>query len=227
MRLLVVDDEPSLCQALELLFGWHGIEVTTALSATDATRALHELEFDVLLIDLSLGGLPRANFTNANAESFNFRGIYAPLADFTGTDLKSANFDSAQRAVLAGLADVLIPAGDGMPSASAASVAEEGLDQVLTAVPSLVADVAEVLARAKGCEPVEFVARLAEADAAAYGVLTEVVAAAYFLNSDVRKAVGYTGQGPSPLDPRADYMEDGLLESVIKRGPIYRPTPKA
>jgi len=24
-----------------------------------------------------------------------------------------------------------------------------------------------------------------------------------------------------------DYMEDGLLESVIKRGPIYRPTPKA
>jgi len=42
----------------------------------------------------------------------------------------------------------------------------------------------------------------------------------------VRKAVGYTGQGPSPLDPRVDYMEDGLLESVIKRGRIYRPTPK-
>jgi len=54
-----------------------------------------------------------------------------------------------------------------------------------------------------------------------------VVTAAYFMNPDVRKAVGYTGQGPSPLDPRVDYMEDGLLESVIKRGPIYRPTPKA
>ena len=26
-------------------------------------------------------------------------------------------------------------------------------------------------------------------------------------------------------DPRPDFMEDGLLESVIKRGPIYRPTP--
>ena len=47
------------------------------------------------------------------------------------------NFDPAQRAVLAGLADVLIPAGDGMPSASAAAVAEEGLNQVLAAVPSL------------------------------------------------------------------------------------------
>ena len=136
-------------------------------------------------------------------------------------------FDAAQRAVLAGLADVLIPAGDGMPSASAATVAEEGLDQVLAAVPGLRASLADVLARAQGREPAEVVASLARTDPAAYGVLTEVVTAAYFMNPDVRKAVGYTGQGPSPLDPRVDYMEDGLLESVIKRGPIYRTTPKA
>lgn len=137
------------------------------------------------------------------------------------------NFDPAQRAVLASLADVLIPAGDGMPSASAAAVAEEGLNQVLAAVPSLGASLAEVLARAKGREPAEVIASLARTDPAAYGILIEVVTAAYFMNPDVRKAVGYTGQGPSPLDPRVDYMEDGLLESVIKRGPIYRPTPKA
>ena len=137
------------------------------------------------------------------------------------------NFDPAQRAVLAALADVLIPASDGMPSASAGAVAEEGLNQVLAAVPSLEASLADVLARAKGREPAEFIAGLARTDPAAYGVLTEVVTTAYFMNPDVRKAVGYTGQGPSPLDPRVDYMEDGLLESVIKRGPIYRPTPKA
>jgi hypothetical protein len=137
------------------------------------------------------------------------------------------NFDPAQRAVLASLADVLIPTGDGMPSASAGAVAEEGLNQVLAAVPSLGASLAEVLARAKGREPAEVIASLARTDPAAYGILTEVVTAAYFMNPDVRKAVGYTGQGPSPLDPRVDYMEDGLLESVIKRGPIYRPTPKA
>ena len=137
------------------------------------------------------------------------------------------NFDPAQRAVLAGLADVLIPAGDGMPSASAGGVAEDGLNQVLAAVPSLRASLADVLARAKGLEPAEVVASLARTDPAAYGVLTEVVTAAYFMNPGVRAAVGYTGQGASPLDPRVDYMEDGLLESVIKRGPIYRPTPKA
>lgn len=54
MRLLVVDDEPSICQALALLFTWHGIEVATALSAAEAERALAESRFDVLLIDLRL-----------------------------------------------------------------------------------------------------------------------------------------------------------------------------
>ena len=136
------------------------------------------------------------------------------------------SFDPAQRVVLAALADVLIPAGDGMPSASAAAVAEAGLDQVLAAVPSLATGLADVLARAAGRDPAEVVATLARSDRAAFGILTEVVTAAYFMNPAVRRAVGYAGQGPSPLDPRVDYMEDGLLESVIKRGPIYRPTPK-
>jgi hypothetical protein len=139
------------------------------------------------------------------------------------------NFDPAQRALLAGLADVLIPAGNpdapGV-SASAAGVAEEGLNQVLVAVPSLGPSLADVLAKARGREPAEVIANLAETDPAAFGILTEVVTAAYFMNPEVRNAIAYTGQGPSPLDPRVDYMEDGLLESVIKRGPIYRPTPK-
>ena len=54
LRLLVVDDEPSICQALSMLFGWHGLEVSTALSAADAERALNQSSFDVLLIDLRL-----------------------------------------------------------------------------------------------------------------------------------------------------------------------------
>jgi hypothetical protein len=97
---------------------------------------------------------------------------------------------------------------------------------VLTAVPSLGASLAEVLAGAKNREPDEVVANLSRTDPSAYGILTEVVTAAYFMNPDVRRAVGYAGQGPSPIDPREDYVDDGLLESVIKRGPIYRPTPK-
>jgi hypothetical protein len=97
---------------------------------------------------------------------------------------------------------------------------------VLAAVPVLGPGLAAVLARAAGREPAEVVAGLARTDPAGYGILTEVVTAAYFMNPEVRRAVGYTGQGATPLDPRVDYMEDGLLESVIRRGPIYRPTPK-
>ena len=51
---LIVDDEPSICQALALLFRWHGIQVVTALSAAQAERILSESRVDVLLIDLRL-----------------------------------------------------------------------------------------------------------------------------------------------------------------------------
>ena len=62
-------------------------------------------------------------------------------------------------------------------------------------------------------------------DQEAFGVLTEIAAAAYFMNPEVQRAIGYAGQGPRPIDPRPDYLDDGLLEAVIRRGPIYRPTP--
>lgn len=52
--MLVIDDEPSICQALSLLFGWHGLDVVTALSVTEAREALGSSTFDALLIDLRL-----------------------------------------------------------------------------------------------------------------------------------------------------------------------------
>ena len=44
---------------------------------------------------------------------------------------------------------------------------------------------------------------------------------------EVRKAVGYPGQKANPPYPdEAEYdLRDGLLEPVIARGPLYRPTP--
>lgn len=54
LRVLVVDDEPSICQALTLLFRWHGIAVVSALSAAEAVNILSATHVDVLLIDLRL-----------------------------------------------------------------------------------------------------------------------------------------------------------------------------
>ena len=54
LRLLVVDDEPSICQVLTLLLADHGVDVVTALSGSEARMQLAAGRFDVLLIDLRL-----------------------------------------------------------------------------------------------------------------------------------------------------------------------------
>jgi hypothetical protein len=135
-------------------------------------------------------------------------------------------FDANERAVLAGLADVLIPAGQGFSSASEADVAGQGLDQVLSVRPDLATGLKRLLALAKGKPAAEFVAELQNVDPASFGLVAELVPGAYFLNPQVRASLGYHGQGPRPIDPRPDYLDDGLLQSVMNRGPIYRPTPR-
>ena len=133
-------------------------------------------------------------------------------------------FNDEDRALFAALADELIPVGEGMPSASQAGVAGVWLDHVLTARPDLPAGLRDVLEKTRGQRAAEAIAALRSSDPAAFGVLAEIVPAAYFMNPDVRKAIGYDGQGPRAIDPHPDYLDDGLLQSVISRGPIYRPT---
>lgn len=132
----------------------------------------------------------------------------------------------AQRAQLGAIADGLIPAGGGMPSASEAGVAGQYLDEVLTSLPDLGPALETALAAVDGLEPDAALAVLRE-DPAAWGVLTAVVPGAYFMNPAIRAAIGYPGLERRPIDASAepDYLQDGLLDSVIARGPVYRPTP--
>jgi hypothetical protein len=135
------------------------------------------------------------------------------------------NLTSAERQLFSALADILIPAGNGFPSASEAGVANDGLDQLLTVRPDLLDALKNLLLRAKDRSATEFIDELQKNDAAAFAVLAESVPGAYFLNAHVRAKLNYDGQSGRPIDPREDYLEDGLLQSVIDRGPIYRPTP--
>ncbi len=134
-------------------------------------------------------------------------------------------FNTTERLVLASLADVLIPASDGFPSASEADVANDGLDQVLSYRPDLAEPLKKLLAAAHGLEPAEVVRNLRQNDPASFGLLAELVPGAYFLNPAVRAKLGYAGQGAKPIDPHPDYLDDDLLQSVISRRPIYRRTP--
>jgi hypothetical protein len=132
--------------------------------------------------------------------------------------------NDALRGRLASIADALIPAGSGMPSASEAGVSGRYLDEVLAARPDLAAPLEAALASVDGAD--DPVAAL-RADLGHWMVVTAVVPAAYFLNPAMRAAIGYPGLEARPIDPDAepDYLADGLLDSVISRGPVYRPTP--
>ena len=134
--------------------------------------------------------------------------------------------ENKDRSTLAGLADVLIPASAGFPSASQVGVAAEGLDQVLAVRPDLAKPLKVILQSAKGRNPADVVAQLQDENPASFAALAEIVAGAYFMNPQVRVAIGYHGQVPQPLASRPDHLNDGLLQPVIDRGPIYRPTPR-
>ncbi len=135
------------------------------------------------------------------------------------------SFDSDERRLLGELADVLIPAGEGFLSASEAGVSGAGLDQALSFRPDLADGLKRLIAAARGRSATEFVAELRRSDAEGFGLLAEFVPGAYFLNPRVREKLGYAGQSARSIDPHPDYFDEGLLQSVIDRGPIYRATP--
>jgi hypothetical protein len=141
--------------------------------------------------------------------------------------MSTAKFDAGRRGVLAAVADVLIPKGDRMPSASEAGVAARWLDEVLRLRPDFGPPLAALLDHMNGLDPATSVARVREEDPAGFAVLAEVVAGGYFLNPEVRSAIGYPGQQSVPIEHEEppDYEQDGLIASVIARGRIYRPTP--
>lgn len=126
------------------------------------------------------------------------------------------------------LADVLLPAAHGMPSASEAGVVPDFLGEVL----GWRADLREALARAVAAlDPSSFtVERLTDYhrdDEEAYVALTTVVAACYYLSPLVRDRIGYPGQVAKTYDPFAytAWVAEGLLDPVVGRGPIWREAP--
>jgi hypothetical protein len=129
---------------------------------------------------------------------------------------------SIDRETLAGLADALIPAADGMPSASQAGAADALLDEVLAVRSDLEEPLAQLTAAARGRDPAAEVERLQNEDAPLFEALTTAVAGGYFLSADVRERIGYPGQKAKKLE---DDFDQELLQPVIDRGTIFRPTP--
>jgi hypothetical protein len=133
-----------------------------------------------------------------------------------------------QRDRLAVFADLLISGGAGLPAATEVEVQGAWIDRALVARPDLVEVVVGVLA--SDGEPGEVLARLRAQEPDRFDGFAFAVAGAYLIHPRVRKLLGFPGGAPekNPAFPdEADsYLEDGILDVVTKRGPIYRPTPE-
>lgn len=142
----------------------------------------------------------------------------------------AARIDGRLRARLDAVADQLIPAADGMPTASAVGVGGRQLDTVLAARPDLLDGLRRALEAAGGVDDaIGWLDALRADDPSAHDALVTVVVGGYYLHPEVRRRLGYPGQVGEPVrvDRYPDYAEEGLLERVYARGPIYRPTPRS
>jgi hypothetical protein len=135
--------------------------------------------------------------------------------------------DELRRAFVA-IADVLIPAYGDLPAASGADVGGQPLDHILTLRDDLKPDFFRGLRTAVGKPPEGAARALNQSDPKALAAIGLVASAVYYMNPEVRKKIGYPGQDRSPIDPNApaEYLRDNLLQPVISRGAIYRPTPR-
>lgn len=129
----------------------------------------------------------------------------------------------AERDLLRTVADHLIPAAHGMPSA-ADVLTDERIRFVVNARPDLVGPIRTALAAGLGDDPAARVGALQGNDPAALGALQLAIVAGYYTDTRVRDLIGYPGQ--VALSIRSwevpPYVEEGLIDAVLARGPIWR-----
>lgn len=140
----------------------------------------------------------------------------------------AAKIDEKGREAFAAFADLLIPAHKKMPSASSVGVAGPLLDEVLRLRPDLQEDFMRGLEAITGEKAAAGANALYKDDEAAFNAMSLVASAAYYMTPQAREALGYPGQESLTYDAHAvpDYMTDGMVERVTRRGAIYKPTPR-
>jgi hypothetical protein len=128
------------------------------------------------------------------------------------------------RRTFAALADILIPAAEGMPAATEVDVQGEVTDRLLGLRPDLVEAFKRGCAAVGGKEPQAAAEWLNANDTEALSAIGLVASAAYYMNPKVRELIGYPGQESRPADPdeEPEYIANGMLKVVQDRGPIYR-----
>lgn len=134
-----------------------------------------------------------------------------------------AGFGSQERAAFAALADHLIPAAHGMPSAGEV-VGEARLRFVLRSRPDLADPLRAALRPGLGDDPAARLARLEAEEPEQLAAVQLAVVGGYYTDAKVRELIGYPGQEARPVDAGRypEYLAEGLTDKVLARGPIWR-----
>jgi hypothetical protein len=127
-----------------------------------------------------------------------------------------------ERATLVAIADHLIPAAHGMPSA-AEVLTDDRLRFVVGARPDLADPLRAALRRDLGSDVADRLARLSD-EPTNLSALQLTIVSGYYTDKRVRELIGYPGQ--MALDIRAwevpPYLAEGLIDAVLARGPMWR-----
>lgn len=134
-----------------------------------------------------------------------------------------AEFDEGRRASFAAVADCLIPAAHGMPSA-ADVVDDVRLRFVLGARPDLIEPFQAALGGRFGDDPSTCLTALERDEPDHFAALMLVVVGGYYTDKDVRERLGYPGQVAKPVNAweYPAYLEEGLIDPEKPQRPIWR-----
>ena len=96
-RILVVDDEPFVCDAVKMMLAFDGHDVVTANSAREALGVLDKEQFDLVITDFAMPGmkgdeLAAAIKTRSPAQPIVMITAYAEMLHSSGRQLPGVDF---------------------------------------------------------------------------------------------------------------------------------------
>ena len=143
-------------------------------------------------------------------------------ADTDARDRHGTTLSDDERATFAAIADHLIPAAHGMPSA-AEIVTDDRLQFVLRARPDLGEPLKAALRAGLGSDPAARLASLAD-EPTSLAALQLTIVGGYYTDKGVRERIEYPGQMAIELRSweYPAYLEEGLIDAVLARGPTWR-----
>jgi hypothetical protein len=189
-----------------------GVNPTSTIAALALRAAEHLIE--------NRASIPRSErrrtFAGGATITTRVSAAGGPTAATSTVKLPSAGVTPSIRRRINAVAASLIPAGDGMPSAAEVDVAGKLLDRVAALLPDLTGTLCRIF-DGDVEDPEEWLGELSATDPGSYRSVLLAIAASYYLDTEVRRRIGYPGQSSTPVraNELPQYVSEDLLEQVI------------